>query len=214
MLKKVLSILLGAFMLLPIVSFADTNEYASQNLKEALASEGIEANLGDYKESDDKITIYLFRGNGCGYCNNFLKFLNDNINEYGKYFNLVSYEVFGNQNNASLLTEVSTFMGGAVTTVPYIVIGEEVFSGFSEQSNGDAIKKAIKDLYESKDRYDVFEAMGKTHEQPKDNTPTIIVWNLVFTAVATAVILYVVDRKVKLLNTKIDELEKNLQKRK
>jgi len=214
MLKKIMSILLIGLIFIPSLSFADTKEYVTQNLEEALNEEGIESSLGNYKESEDKINIYLFRGNGCGYCNNFLKFLNNNIDEYGKYFNLVSYEVFENQNNASLLTEVSTFMGGAVTTVPYIVIGEEVFSGFSEQSNGDAIKKAIKELYESKDRYDVFEAMEKANEEPKDNTATIIVWNLVFISIATIVVLYVNDRQVKLLNSKIDTLEKNLQKKK
>ena len=76
------------------------------------------------------------------------------------------------------------------------------------------IKTAIKELYESKDRYDVFEAMEKEDAEPKDNTATIIAWNLVFTAIATSIILYVNDRHVKVLNARIDTLENSLHKKK
>lgn len=82
MLKKIMSILLVSLMLIPINSFADTKEYTTQNLEEALTEEEIEHDLSGYKESEDKINIYLFRGNGCTYCNNFLNFLNENIEEY------------------------------------------------------------------------------------------------------------------------------------
>lgn len=211
MFKKIILIILVAFMFIPTISFAETKEYVKENLKEALTKEGIEHDLGDYKESDKKINVYLFRGNGCGYCNRFLKFLNDNIEEYGQYFNLVSYEVMNNPNNAKLLTEVSTFMGGAVTSVPYIVIGDEVFSGFSEEEYGEKIKTAIKKLYDSKDKYDVFEEISKQNEEPKDNGVAIILCTLMLSIVSTGLILYVTDRQTKVLNARIELLEKNIQ---
>ena len=168
-------------------------------------------NLKDYKESEDKINIYLFRGNGCGHCKNFITFLYENIDELGKYFNLVSYEIFYNQDNSKLMSEVSKFFGEEATGVPYIVIGDKYFAGFGEGLKED-IKKAIKDLYEEKDRYDVFEEMEKPVEDTvtvKDPSPQVIAWNAFFTALATAVILFINNRKFNELNAKIDKLQKH-----
>ena len=71
-------ILLMCFVMLPFVVKAQTTEkinlsnYSTLNLKEALAEEEIEEEFKNYSESDDQITIYLFRGKGCGYCRAFL----------------------------------------------------------------------------------------------------------------------------------------------
>lgn len=208
--KKFMSILLVGLLFIPMLANADTKEYVTQNLEEALTEERIEHDLGDYKESDDKINIYLFRGNGCTHCKAFLTFLSENIDELGKYFNLVSYEIFGSQENSKLMSEVSKFFGEEATGVPYIVIGEEYFAGYGSGLNED-IKKAIKEAYESKDRYDVMEEINKPVEdaKAKDVSPQIIMWNAFFIAVATAVILFINNRQFKELNTKIDKLQKN-----
>ena len=208
--KKFMSILLVGLLFIPMLANADTKEYVTQNLEEALTEEGIEHDLGDYKESDDKINIYLFRGNRCTHCKAFLTFLSENIDELGKYFNLVSYEIFGSQENSKLMSEVSKFFGEEATGVPYIVIGEEYFAGYGSGLNED-IKKAIKETYESKDRYDVMEEINKPVEdaKAKDVSPQIIMWNAFFIAVATAVILFINNRQFKELNTKIDKLQKN-----
>lgn len=203
--KKILSILLVGLLFIPMLASADT---VSMGLEDVLKEEGIKYNLKGYKESEDKINIYLFRGNGCGHCKNFVTFLYENIEEYGKYFNLVSYEIFYNQDNSKLMSKVSKFFGEEATGVPYIVIGDKYFSGFGEGAKED-IKKAIKDLYESKNRYDVFEEMKKPEEEPKDTSAQVIAWNAFFIALATTVILFVNNRKFNELNTKIDKLQKN-----
>lgn len=206
--KKILSILLVGLLFIPMLTSA---EVTTQNLEEALTEEGIKHDLKDYKESDDKINIYLFRGNGCGHCKNFITFLYENIDELGKYFNLVSYEIFYNQDNSKLMSKVSKFFGEEATGVPYIVIGDKYFSGFGEGLKED-IKKAIKDLYNEKDRYDVFEEMDKPVEDTasvKDTSPQVIAWNAFFIAVATVVILFINNRQFKELNAKIDKLQKN-----
>lgn len=215
MLKKIMSILLVGLLFIPMISNAKVSDYNSTNLKEALIEEGIESNLGDYEESDDKVNVYLFRGNGCTHCRHFLEYLNEEIDELGKYFNLVSFEVFGDAENANLFTEVSTFMGKTETGVPYIVIGDKTFSGFGDRSK-ESVKNAIIELYETneKDRYDVFEEMEKENEtEYKDNSATIIVWNAVFTVLAVVIILFVNNRKILELKTKIDTLEKSIKKK-
>lgn len=210
MFKKIISIVLVGLIFVPSLAFA--SEYVTENFEEALTEESIEHDLKDYKESEDKINIYLFRGHKCGFCNSFLTFLYNNVDEYGKYFNLVSYEIFNDANNSKLLDDVSKFMDGkSATGVPYIVIGDTTFGGFNESTDGDAIKAKIKELYESKDRYDVFEEMVK---EPKDSTSTIIMWNAIFTVLAVGIVLYVNNRQIKVLNTKIDTLEKSLHKNK
>lgn len=203
--KKILSILLVGLLFIPMLASADT---VSLGLEDVLKEEGIEYDLKDYKESDDKINIYLFRGNGCSHCKAFVTFLYENIDELGKYFNLVSYEIFYNQDNSKLMSKVSKFFGEEATGVPYIVIGDKYFAGFGEGAKED-IKAAIKDLYESKDRYDVFEEMDKGEEKTKDISAQVIAWNAFFIALSTAVILFVNNRKFNELNTKIDKLQKN-----
>lgn len=203
--KKILSILLVGLLFVPMLASADT---VTQTLEEALTEEGIAHDLKDYKESEDKINIYLFRGNGCGHCKAFITFLSENIDELGKYFNLVSYEILGNTDNAKLMSKVSKFFGEEATGVPYIVIGDKYFAGYGESLNQE-IKDAIKELYNSKERYDVFVEMDKPVEEPKDTTPQIILWNAFFITVATAVILFVNNRKFSELNTKIDKIQKN-----
>lgn len=102
--------------------------------------------------------------------------------------------------------------GKSATGVPYIIIGDKSFSGFRESTDGDKIKSKIKELFESKDRYDVFEEMEK--ETIKDTSASIIMWNAIFTTLAVGIILYVNNRQIKVLNTKIDILEKSLHKNK
>ena len=112
--------------------------------------------LSTQAKSNDKITIYMFRGKGCGYCRSFLNFLSSINPEYGKYFELKSYEVWYDENNGELMSKISTFLEQEAGGVPYIIIGDKVFAGYAS-SYDDQIKTAIKNLYETKKskRYDV-----------------------------------------------------------
>ena len=91
-------------------------------------------------------------------------------------------------------------MGSAAGGVPYIVIGDKVFPGYADSYNED-IKAAIDELYDSKDRYDVFEEYNKAVDKAKKaasgNTGTIVFWNFVFVAAGVGVILWDNNRKYK-----------------
>ncbi len=158
--KKVIMFLVMSLLFIPSV-YASSDEYVSMNLEETLESESIEADLSNYEETDDQVIIYMFRGQGCTHCQDFLNFLSENIEEYGKYFKLVSYETWYNSDNASLMKDAGKKLGVETQGVPFIIIGKEYFSGFSEEKNGEAVLKAITDLYESNDRYDVMEELAK-----------------------------------------------------
>ena len=114
---------------------------------------------------EDAINIYLFRGKGCGFCQKFLNYVNDTLTEkYYDKFNLVSYEVWNNTKNNELLTKVRAFLGSDKTGVPFIVIGDKYFEGYTESYNTE-IEQAIQDLYDSSNRYDVFEEISKSGDK-------------------------------------------------
>ncbi len=122
-----------------------------------------DADLSDYEESDDKVNVYLFRSDTCGYCVTMLSFLVSQLPDYEDKINLITYEVTGSADNGNLMTAVGNVFGEDVTGVPYLVIGEETFNGYSDSMDSD-ILKAIDDEYEASERYDVMDHLGEIPE--------------------------------------------------
>lgn len=157
--KFLLLIMISLLCFIPVSVNAQEKGYSSLNLDEALTEEGIDHDFSNYEENNDQAIIYLFRGKGCRYCKKFLTFLNSIVDDYGKYFKVVSYEVWYDQENASLLTKVSNYLGTSAEGVPYIVIGDKVFPGYASSYDED-IKDAIKKQYDSKNEYDVMKKIS------------------------------------------------------
>lgn len=198
--KKLFVVLSLMLLLVPVFGMAKEKKYESTNLKETFKIEEIEIQNEKYKETDKQVTIYLFRGDGCGYCHSFLEFLNDISEEYGKYFKLEAYEIWANSDNNELWKKVSNFFGEEAGGVPYIVIGDEVFRGYNEQYN-DAMIKKIKEEYKSKDKYDVLEeikiAEEKAEQEAKREKVMPIVWDGIFTLISTLSIMAFISYKDK-----------------
>ena len=170
--------LLMVFMFRPSI-YAKT-EYKVMNFDEVLTEEGIEHDFSNYTESDDKITIYFFRGKGCKFCRAFLSYLNDIVPEYGKYFNVVAYDVWNDRNSDKLLDEVSEFLNQPSEGIPYAIIGDTVFNGYSTDYD-EAIKETIKKEYNKKKRYDVLFEMkeSKENENKVDFTPVYVTCGII-----------------------------------
>ena len=168
-------------------------DYETKNFVQILESEGIEKKFKSYEETADQVTIYMFRGDGCGYCKAFLEFLNSITDEYGKYFKVVGFEVWSNEENSKLMQSVSAFLDSPAQGVPYIIIGDQVFPGYASTYD-DSIKQTIMSEYEKTDRIDVMDEYNKEIDKAvkaaNGNAPTIIFWNFVFIACATVIILY------------------------
>lgn len=218
--KLLLLILLLGFVALPFRVSA--KEYNTMDLKETLADDEIEASFKEYKPNSDAINIYMFRGKGCGFCHAFLEFLNGITDEYGKYFKLVSYEVWYDTDNSTLMNDVSTYLGEEASGVPYIIIGDKTFKGYSETYD-EAIKRAITDLYKTKKskRYDVFSEMKKHPNKNNNGTTeltsnTNMIFTFIFVTVATIIIITFINLKFKELYLKMDLLDnkKTLKKEK
>lgn len=105
--------------------------------------------ISKYKEDKDKVNVYFFRGDTCSHCFEALVFFAKMSNDFGKYYNLKSYEVWKNQENAELLEKVGQKKGDDVSGVPYIIVGDKSWSGYTS-SYDEEIKKEIKAEYDKK----------------------------------------------------------------
>ena len=207
--KKVwITLLLLVVMILPTHVFAD--EVKSENLDEILTSKSITHDFSNYSENDDQAIVYLFYGQSCGYCQKFLEFLNSIIPEYGKYFKVVGYEVWSNSSNADLMDKAAKILDKSADGVPFIVIVDQVFTGYSS-SYDEKIKSAIKSLYDTKKdaRYDILKEIenGDSKKASGTSSTAVIIWNFVFLAAATGIILAVTNNQNKALTAKIENLE-------
>lgn len=208
--KKIIGLLLLLSLIMPSSTLAATKKYNTLNLDKALEEEGIEHDFSNYKEDNKQAVIYLFRGNGCSHCREFLTFLNSIVDEYGKYFKVESYEVWKDQNNSDLMQEVSDFLGANATGVPFIIIGDQYFKGYGE-SYADAIKNAIMEQYNSKNKYDVMNEMKKAKDKEAfdkiKNVLIIVSCNFIFISAATIIIIMESKKNNSLLNNKIEKIE-------
>ena len=131
--------------------------------------------------AQDKVTIYFFRGDGCPHCADAEEFFDTikNDNEYKDKFEIKDYEVWYNKDNQKLAEKVAKAMGETLGGVPYIVIGEKTWSGYTD-AYGEEIKAQITELYNKGEYKDpVIDVL----EGKKDSTTTIVIIALVIIAV-------------------------------
>jgi len=117
-----------------------------------------------------EINVYIFRGEGCSFCENAIEFFKEIEDEYGKYYNLVTYEVWNNDANYSLMEKVGKYFDIEVRSVPFIVVGENAYLGFGNDL-GETLKKVIFEEYSKveKERFDVMEIIDSDNLQYEED---------------------------------------------
>lgn len=103
----------------------------------------------------EKVTIYLFKGNGCPHCQHAEEFFKSLGEEYKTYFNVVAYEVWYNKENSSLAQSVATALGDKFGGVPYIVIGDSYHTAGFADYMGESIINAAFEEYKNENYVDV-----------------------------------------------------------
>ena len=161
---KVFLLLISLFLLVGCTSSFNIDDYKTAPLNMVLQEEGIttDFNFNNYDEKKALVTIYLFRGQGCSHCYDFLNFVaNDLLKEYGNTIRVQSYEVWKNSKNNELMGLVKEKMGDADKKgVPYIVIGETAFYGYMDFM-ADEIRGAISEAQSSANKFDVLKELSK-----------------------------------------------------
>lgn len=194
-----LAVLFSFILLLPFTVKAEVinlDNYEQKNLVETLEAEEMEIQASNYKESKDQVTIYMFRGDGCGFCRNFLTYLNSISEEYGYMFKLRSFEVWKDTTNSDLLKKMSDVTGQSASGVPFIIIGEKVFKGYIADWDED-ILEAIKTEYAKKDKFDYFKEYNEKQKQTIGGSNTTLIIVVIVADVVTIIAFYVISERNK-----------------
>ena len=130
------------------------NENVQENeVEEKQEKLKIDANLENIKYDENKVNIYFFWGNGCPHCEKEFEFFESIETEYGDYFTLNTFETWYDEDNREILKQFASNMEDEITGVPYTIIGNKTFKGFSERYELEMLE-VIKEQY--KDSYDVY----------------------------------------------------------
>ena len=123
--------------------------------------------------ANENVNIYLFYGDGCPHCAALEEYLN---NEYSSDKNVMvyKYEVWNNKENQELWKKVENITGEEAKGVPYFVIGDEIYQGYSAGSTWEkkvdrAIKKAKKNDYNDNVGITLGVVEGKINESKQDS---------------------------------------------
>lgn len=125
----------------------------------------------------NKVNVYIFRGEGCPHCEEAIEWFEDelaNDEEYSNYYKLVKYEVWYDESNKNLMDQVATELGTSASGVPFIVVGDKYFSGFSKESSPSQLKEEIKKQYENKDYQDIVDAVKKGKSINKGDSKAVL----------------------------------------
>ena len=118
----------------------------------------------DIKSSKDKLNVYIFWGDGCPHCKHLAEFLGEKQSEIGDKISLYTFEVWKDKNNLAFLKSFGKFLGENPKGVPYIIIGNKTYSGFSETD--EETKQEIIDLIKTEasktDKIDKYQEYEKS----------------------------------------------------
>lgn len=94
------------------------------------------------KVNAKEVNVYMFYGNTCPHCEEALKYLNSIKDKYD--LNIYKYEVFDNQDNRNLMSEISGYLDYNAKGVPFAIINNEPISGFSKNITTETYRHHIK----------------------------------------------------------------------
>ncbi len=144
-------------------------------------------------KANEKINVYLFRRNGCGFCESALAFFKElgEDSEYKEYFNLVEKEVSSSKKNSSAMESVAKELNVNLEGVPFIVIGKENFEGYTSSWN-DSIKETIKKAYLNSDGsyQDIVRKYFDDSEKEKDNGAAVTIIILLVAVAGIGFLVY------------------------
>ena len=115
----------------------------------------------DIDLSSNKPNIYIFWGDVCPHCKALAKFISKLPAETKDKVNIYSFEVCDDKDNKSFMKNFGKFLDQDVSGVPFTVIGDKIFDGYSsgdtktDQQILDAINTIIKNQG-STDQYKLY----------------------------------------------------------
>lgn len=142
--KKLFLIILIFVLIFPFNIFAVGKDYQK-----------IVSEITDTKLEDGKINFYLFRGQGCPHCRDEEAWLKNIKEDYKDYVNFYEFEVWYDENNNKMMEQVKEKFGVKEKGVPFTIIGDDYFIGFSD-SYSEMMENTL-DKYVGKNKVDKHE---------------------------------------------------------
>ena len=131
--KKVFYIIIFLFCIIPINIGAIKADYVDK-LSDAM---GIEV-------EENKVNLYLFKDKTCPHCKKETEWLKSIEGDYKDYLNIYYFELNGNKENQEKYFIATETMNVNTNSIPFTVIGEKTFVGFSDTIKSN-IENTIKD---------------------------------------------------------------------
>ncbi len=155
-----------------------------------------------FAQTKAPVNVYLFHGSTCPHCQELLEWFSTIEDEYGDKFDLVKYEVWEDEKNAELLSLTGEYLGIQVSGVPFMIIGEETFSGFAPSEDPALIIQAITEEYEkdTTERANIVDKVIKENnwvhdEKEKDKKTTDLIIGV--SAIIVIIGLIIIIRKAR-----------------
>lgn len=102
-----------------------------------------EASSFEKEENNNSVTAYLFHGEGCPHCYQEQLFIYDLKKEYPN-LELKEYEIYKNRQNGLLLQKIGNQLNLNITSIPFLVIGDKPFVGYSPKISSVEIENQVK----------------------------------------------------------------------
>ena len=135
--KKYLILLLAIFTIFtPLNTFAISSDYEDKVY-----------NIVNVEKDENKVNLYLFYGQECPHCEEEREWLEEIKNEYKDYLNVYEFEVWHNDDNKQKMETVKEMLGESKSGVPFTVIGDTEYVGYSE-TIGSILENKIKSYSE------------------------------------------------------------------
>ena len=131
--KRILYTLILLLCIIPINIGAIKADYEDK-LSDAI---GIEV-------EENKVNLYLFKDKTCPHCKKETEWLKSIESDYKDYLNIYYFELNGNKENQEKYFIATETMNINTTSIPFTVIGEKTFVGFSDTIKSN-IENTIKD---------------------------------------------------------------------
>lgn len=151
--------------------------------------------LFEKKHNDAKVTLYVFRGSTCSHCLDLMTFLAKSYPEIADYADVQTYEVWGNQDNSSLMNVLAEYfqIDSTKLGVPFIVIGDKHFEGYASAMDTELLS-TIKAYAENLDSYTDYVALGVEGNLPKPKANTLLTV-IVLLVAGIAIVGIILSRK-------------------
>lgn len=99
--------------------------------------------------AEDKVNVYFFWAEGCPHCAKEKELLDFYQHKY-PYIKILNFEISDNNANGKILSESAEILDTRVSGVPFTVIGDKSFTGYSEIISPGQIQERIEYCYVNK----------------------------------------------------------------